>query len=130
MKTIMFCLILSLTGIPAYAADWKWDTADVLRELVAEGVTVIDWGQTRDIRHHDGHYEMNPILGRTPSNESIGKYFGTILVLHPVISALLPKEADVFGWHTHPRSAWQYIYIGVESATVISNYRGGIRMSF
>jgi len=103
---------------------------DTVREVASAGLTVVDWGQTRDIRHHGQMVELNPILGRTPTDHAIRGYFGTVLLVHPIISAILPAEATVLGVELRPRVAWQYLYLGVELTATASNYRGGLRLSF
>lgn len=130
MKAFITLILVTLFATPVSAGDWKWDRGDTACEVVAAGLTVIDWGQTRDIRNHKGKLELNPILGPTPSNAAVDNYFGMVLLLHPLISAALPKQADLFGIEIRPRQAWQYFYIGVESTAISSNYRGGLRMSF
>lgn len=129
MKWLITATLLLLTTT-AFAADWTWDAADYAREAVALGLTVIDWGQTRDIRHHAGMKELNPILGREPSDGKVNGYFTTVMILHPLITAALPKKATMFGVDLSPRTAWQYFYIGVESTAISSNWRGGLRMRF
>jgi hypothetical protein len=74
--------------------------------------------------------ELNPILGRTPSRHAVNNYFGTVLAVHPIISALLPRKMELFGQELNPRKGWQYFYLGVEATATISNYRGGLRLSF
>ena len=125
--TVLLSLILA---VPAVAADWTWSKEDTAREVLGLGLTVIDWGQTNDIRNHDGMIELNPILGRTPDQEAIRDYFVGVLVLHPLISAALPARADLFGYELKPRTAWQYFYIGVEATATISNYNGGLRLKY
>lgn len=114
----------------AQASGWEWDAADYAREAVALGLTVVDWGQTRDIRHHAGMKELNPILGREPSDGKINGYFATVMILHPLVTAALPKQATILGLKISPRTAWQYFYIGVEATAISSNWNGGLRMRF
>jgi hypothetical protein len=131
MKTLILAMALSLL-IPSLsiAADWSWDRTDVLREVVSDGITVLDWGQTRDIRNHNGHTELNPVLGPTPSNAAINRYFASVMIIHPIVSALLPKTVLVWGFELKPRMSWQYIYMGVEVAAISSNFHGGLKLSF
>jgi hypothetical protein len=131
MKTLILAMALSLL-IPSLsiAADWSWDRTDVLREVISDGITVVDWGQTRDIKNHNGHSELNAILGTHPTDAAINTYFTEVMIIHPIVSALLPKTITVWGFEIKPRMSWQYLYLGVEAATISSNYRGGIRLSF
>lgn len=127
MKSLLVVLLFASTS---YAANWQWTKGDIAREVVSAGITVIDWGQTQDIRNHNGIVELNAILGNKPSRAAVNTYFASVMVLHPLISAALPSEAELLGMEVHPRAAWQYIYFGVEAAAISSNFRGGLRMSF
>jgi hypothetical protein len=122
-------LLLCLTT-PALAADWTWSREDTVREAVGLGLTVIDYGQTMDIASRDDRVELNPILGPHPSREEVRDYFLAVIVLHPLISAALPAEANLFGYKAKPRMAWQYFYIGVEATATVSNFNGGLRLRF
>lgn len=129
---VFLCLIFLLLPIQAFSADWSWDKADYIREGVSAGITVIDWGQTRDIHNHQGVIEMNAILGPHPSNRAIDNYFHLVIPIHALISVALPKEVDSewFG-KLYPRIAWQYMYLGIEGVAVTSNaFRYGLKMSF
>lgn len=98
-----------------------WSGKDTALEVISEGMTVVDWGQTQDIRNHNGMIELNPILGRSPSRGAVNAYFISVLAIHPVISIALPESC---------RTIWQSIYIGVEWTAISSNYNGGLRLSF
>lgn len=131
MKTIIATIgLLVIFNSSAFAGNWEWGAADYAREAVALGLTVVDWGQTRDIRHHAGMKELNPILGREPSDGKINGYFATVMILHPLVTAALPKQATILGLKISPRTAWQYFYIGVEATAISSNWNGGLRMRF
>ena len=112
---MVFMMLPSL----CYAGDWS--TKDTALEIVSEGLTLVDWRQTADIINHNGMVELNPILGKQPSEAAINAYFIAWLLLHPVISFNIPENH---------RTIWQSIYIGVELATVGSNFRGGLKMAF
>jgi hypothetical protein len=130
MKKLIITFLLLLITTTAMAADWSWNTKDTLLEAAAIGMTVVDWGQTRDIRNHNGRKELNPILGPHPSNAEVNRYFGIVTALHPLISLALPKKCELLGVELNPRLAWQYIYIGVEATAISSNWRGGLKLSF
>jgi hypothetical protein len=90
-----------------------------------------DWGQTRYIAQHPGeYYETNPILGRHPKTSAVDLYFLSALVIHPVVSYLLPSKAQVFGFDINPRRIWQAGTIIVELGCVSNNARLGIGFSF
>lgn len=124
MKSLIITVMLLLLPMTAQADDWNdwsWSKGEIALEVASAALTVIDWGQTRDIRNHSGMLELNPVLGKYPSSRAINYYFGTVLTVRPIVSMLLPKPA---------RKALQYIYIGVETAVISSNYNCGLRMSF
>lgn len=129
MKRLVVVLIVLFPYL-ARGADWSWDGADIARELVGAGVTVIDYGQTQDISNHGGEVELNPILGPHPSRAGVRNYFAGVLVLHPLISAALPKHIVLWGCELSPRLAWQYFYLGVEATATTSNFKGGLKFSF
>jgi hypothetical protein len=82
-------------------------------------IHAVDWAQTRQIAQHPEQFkEMNPILGSHPSVQSVDIYMGSALIIHPVISSVLPS---------HYREAWQYISIGVSGGAVINNVNIGVR---
>lgn len=130
MKTLIttILILMGLSGTSP-AADWSWSKEDIAREVLSAGLTVLDWGQTKDIVGR-GRIELNPILGHHPTNRAVNNYFTGVIVLHPLISAALPAYAEVFGLEIRPRLAWQYFYFGFEGAAVVSNWKGGIHVRF
>lgn len=133
MKNLIAALLgilITICTANAFAAEWSWSKEDTIREVVSLGLTVVDYGQTNNIRKHDGMIELNPILGRQPTLNAIKNYFHSVLWVHPLISAALPSKAEIFGYQLEPRKTFQWVYIGVEATTTVSNYRGGLRMSF
>ena len=118
---IKYLLIMVFLMLPSLCCAGGWSTKDTILEAVSEGLTVVDWGQTNNIRDHSGMIELNPILGRSPSRGAVNAYFGTWLAIHPLISYVIPSEY---------RTIWQSIYIGVELTAVGSNYKSGLRLSF
>jgi hypothetical protein len=95
------------------AIDYKWNDDDSYRQWALIGLQTIDWYLTsRNIQN--GHIELNPLLGRTPTQENLNKYFATLILGNYLINRfLLPKE-----W----RKAWQYMNIGAESWCVYRSY--------
>jgi hypothetical protein len=82
------------------------------------GITAIDWGQTLNIADHPEKWsETNPIFGKHPSRGKVNTYFASVLVLHPLVSAVLQKKY---------REIWQWVSIGVSSYYVGHNYHVGI----
>lgn len=129
MKTLILAFILLLPSI-SRAADWHWSTADSVREGFCIAATILDAGQTRDIRNHGGMIELNAWLGQHPSNGEIDRYFLTVGIVHPLIAVALPAEMELWDMKLHPRTAWQYVYLGVEGAALLTNLRGGLRLAF
>jgi hypothetical protein len=116
-------------------ADWGW--RDTTLEGASEVLIVLDWGTTRDIAwkmHHVlyprsglerpeycGH-EINPVLGRKPDMRTVDLYFGSWVLMHPVLSALLPEGRF--------RALWQAGTIGLEGYMVRRNVQFGLTVRF
>lgn len=61
--------------------------------------------------------ESNKALGKYPSKRDVNIHFARWLIIHPVISYLLPKPY---------RTIWQSVYIGYEYDVVQNNRRVGL----
>jgi hypothetical protein len=90
------------------------------REAVYITLVAVDWNQTLQINAH-GMYEMNPILGSHPSDAKINTLIPAAMLAHYYIATLLPTEY---------RKAWQYAWIGIESAYVVRNMSLGLQINF
>jgi hypothetical protein len=132
MRGILLLAIVLAIGVcgSSHAADWSWSKADTAREIAGLALTVVDWGQTNDIVTRADRLELNPILGPRPTRKEVRRYFTAVLILHPIISALLPSQAKVWGFNLKPRAAWQYIYIGVEATATVSNWHSGLQVRY
>jgi len=109
----LFCFVALLTG-----CFTDWTKADVYRQATWTALHGADWLQTRQIAQHPDQYrETNPILGSHPSLASVDLYMGAWMVIHPLISDVLPPEY---------RKYWQYISIGVTGGCVLNNLSIGI----
>jgi len=117
MKNLLALLLL----LPALANADDWTTADTQRELVFAALMVADAAQTHDIARHPNMEEINPILGKHPSNAKINVYFAASMAAQYLIAQALSDEY---------RHAWQYAGIGFEFAIVQNNYKLGIRADF
>ena len=96
----------------------NWTRGDTYREVAWGAIHIADWAQTRQIAQNpDKYHETNPILGSHPSTQSVDLYMGSVLIVHPFISAALPKPY---------RDVWQYMSIGVSGACVINNISIGV----
>jgi hypothetical protein len=119
MLRFIAVIILVLTPVIAQAG---WDYEDSGREVVWQGLHVIDWGQTLEIARHPGnYYEANPIMGRHPSLGRVNLYMGASAVVHAGISYVLPEDM---------RKWWQYVSIGVSGACVAHNFNMGLGVKF
>ena len=117
MKLLPLILIL-FVGCAAVPFE-GWSTADTAREVTFQGLNAVDWYQTSRIADDPCYTELNPILGENPSRQSVDLFMLGVAVGHVVVSGLLEPEY----W----RPAWQYLGIGSKGATVVWNYREGVR---
>lgn len=113
MKTILLAILLACFIQTSKADEWtKEDTYRQVGYLTLHGT---DWVQT------DRVYDLNPILGHTPSTKRVNIYFLTTSMLHTGISWLLPSEA---------RKAFQIFTIAIEGGVVVQNYQLKISSKF
>lgn len=127
------CVVLTVWAVfkcsEARADEWR--TSDTVREGIGLSLLAVDWGQTRTIaRNPQLYYEQNRFLGDHPSVAAVDKYFIGMMVLHPIVSVLLPTDAHIGSMHFDPRAAWQYVTIGIEAGAVANNYSIGIRATW
>lgn len=101
-----------------------WSTRDTVRQGVVTAEFLLDRAQTLYIARHPNTWsEKNgrAVINAHPSVGAVNTYFAAGIVLHAIVSAVLPPD-----W----RAGWQYVWIGSEAETVGHNYRIGIRFSF
>jgi hypothetical protein len=117
---IMTCVILVALVTPCYG---DWSEEDTAREVVYLGLHIVDWGQTLYIADHPNEYhERNRLMfSEHPSRGEVNWKFAVGMVIHPVVSYLLPRPY---------REIWQYSTIGLEIYCVGNNVRIGIGMGF
>ena len=77
--------------------------------------------QTMDIKNHPGYYEMNPLMGKHPSDARLRNYSIAAIAGHVAITQLLPDQY---------RPAWQWGTIGVEAGYVLHNRSIGLKIAF
>ena len=141
MKTLLEVLTVLAAAAALFMAMWlapdmsradAWAKGDVALEVAWGVAHMVDWGTTRDLskRYDEGLYETNIILGRHPSTNKIDLYMGACMVLHPIITDILPKKATTLGIDWNPRSAWQYISLGVSAGAAGSNLSLGLHIDF
>lgn len=117
---LLLSLLLILVTCSGCAHD-PWSKPDIAREALYIGVSVVDMGQTLDIKNHPELRETNPLLGDHPSDGRIKTFFVTTRVLHIMAVHWMPAE-----W----RATFQGIGIGYQFATVVSNNRLGLSVNF
>lgn len=119
MKTLFVTLLLVLClTAPAYA---EWSTENKQLFAVHSVLKLIDLRQTLDIANHADVYEINPILGKHPTDAEIYSYFLTSYLLTAWLVGELPATLD-----THMLGA----YIGIQAMVINNNYSIGLRINF
>ena len=109
MKYLM--LVLALSSLNAQADDWT--TAEIVKEVALTSLLVIDYKQTEEIQAIDKRplmckavtyattaktcetshvQEMNPILGKHPSNQKIAGYFVATTLGQLALANALPTQ--------------------------------------
>lgn len=122
IKRFLSTLILFLIVMMPIIANAGWSNADTVREVIWQGLHVVDWGQTLEIARDPGrYYEMNPALGSHPSVGKVNIYMASSAVLHAGVSYVLPGK-----W----RSYWQYVSIVTSGACVANNFNIGLGVRF
>ena len=115
--------ILSLALAATAHAQWvNYTPTDKYREVVYEALLLADYKQTLDIRNHfDTMHEVNPLIGRFPSQRKVDNYFLASAIAHPTITGFVPLKY---------RRYWQYGGIALEAAVIIHNKRIGLKIDF
>ncbi len=106
-----------LRGVPG------WSAANTLLEVGYGLVSLLDWGQTRNViaPGKSGRHELNPVLGSHPSPAAVDLYFLGAALGHAALSVVLP----------HPwRESWQTLSLGVEGGVVGRNLVLGTGFGF
>ncbi len=121
-KIIAALLCSALLAGCASTFGEKWSKTDTNREILWQGVNVIDWGQTRYIAKHPEKYqENNPIIGKHPSTGAVDIYMASSALLHPIAAAYLKPKY---------RKWFQYITIGMSGGCVLNNVNIGVKIGF
>jgi hypothetical protein len=115
--TVLFMLILSTKS----RAFDTWTSTDTILEITSETVIAMDWVQTLQIKDHPDLNETNIFLGSHPSDDKINLYIGSVMILHPLITYILPAKL---------RPVFQMITIGIEGNAVQNNLRAGLNVKF
>jgi hypothetical protein len=114
---IIACLSLSVNVSHAQENNYHYSG----EEALIDTTLTLDFCQTMDIKHHDGIYERNRILGSHPSDGKIIAYFATIGVGNHLVMQNLSPE-----W----RTAWTVGIVAAELQTIIKNKKIGLKFSF
>lgn len=81
----------------------------------------IDYRQTLDIKNHEGYFEINPILGKHPSDTKITIYF---IICAAIVAAvpyffLTPLTYQIL---------WFVFWVGMETWAIQNNIRIGLKI--
>jgi len=117
---LLLSLMLILVTCTGCAHD-PWSKPDVIREALYIGLSVVDLGQTLDMKNKKDVHEANPILGRHPSDKRIKTFIITTRAAHVLAVHLMPAD-----W----RPYFQLGGIAVEAGVVIHNDRVGLSIKF
>lgn len=117
---LLISIIILFFSQPATAAD-KWDKIDISLGVAATALKVLDWRQTKFAMESGNYFEMNPLLGRYPSQNKIDAYFALSSLLQFGIAHYLPSV-----W----RKAWLIGWVGLSGNNVYRNYEVGIGFRF
>ena len=113
IKLVILFIFIS-TSVQAEEYFQPYDATDYYLQTVLIALIYLDMKETIYLLQYDGYYELNPILGEHPSEETIRRHAVGIAVIHSLYVWFLPKEY---------RSYFQAFSLGAESATVWSNYQ-------
>ena len=109
MKTIILAILAAMLLVqPARAMD----KSDILLECTYQALHAADWYTTVS-GVNNGSYEVNPLIGRHPSDTKMHAYFAASAVAHALVVYMVPK-----GW----RDTLQSISLNVKWSLVDHNY--------
>lgn len=60
--------------------------------LLAQGSLALDCAQTLQIKYHQGHSEVNPILGPHPGDAKVVAYFAVHIAVQEVVYRWAPRS--------------------------------------
>lgn len=117
MKTL---LVIILVLIPSMAMSW--DTQDTYYQSAVITALAVDMAQTLYIsKNPNKYYEINPLLGKHPSQDKVIGYFLGGMIAHTAIAMALPPTY---------RRIWQCVFIGIEGLVIGRNYSIGVKLEF
>ncbi len=117
MKYIL--IIFFLLGASELKAQ-EWTQENTSWEYAYFATHLIDWGQTLEISRNQKYYELNPILGRYPTEQQVNQYFILSGIAHHLIARWLGKH----------RLTYQHVTFYINFANVTRNAQMGINIIF
>lgn len=123
-KLIVILAIILFLPISAHAYKFaeNWTKTDTAYQGVVITALAVDMAQTLYISNNPNeYYEMNPLLGKHPSNDKVIGYFLSGMVAHTIGAMALPPTY---------RRIWQCVFIGVEGLVIGHNYSIGVGTHF
>ena len=92
-------------------------TLEFILVLVWAFLTGIDWKQTISVTKSDRHWEMNPLLGKHPTEKRVNIYFVVVVLILAslMLSLNSPYNHLLIGW-----------CLGSEFITCFWNWRQGL----
>jgi hypothetical protein len=124
-----FLLVGLVVLFPALLCAEPWTSKQIYLEVACEALMAMDYWQTLNIARNPQKYsEMNPVIGRHPSTESVSQYFLSWMIIHPIVTHVLPSKSKDHKWIN--RENWQYVTIAVEAGAVGKNLSIGIGVRF
>ena len=131
MKNYFILIFLFMAIFCCFSQADEWRDIDIGREVAWGFVHLIDYGQTLNIANDpDNYYEINPIIGKHPSRSDVHKYMISGMIIHPIITHILPVKYRLFGADVPLRSIFQNITLAVSSGLVTHNYHIGLMVKF
>jgi hypothetical protein len=119
MKTSLLTIIFLLFTTCIYAGEWNSTDKILFRSFVV--LQVIDYNQTLAIAYDDHHHELNPIMGRDPSDSTVMLYFVGSTVANYLVSDALSLKY---------RRAWLVACVLFQAVNVGRNYNMGFKIKF
>lgn len=120
MKKVIGILIILIFNVSIVFAD-EWTAKDTKYQAVFLLFKSVDYLQTKEIARNPKYYELNPIIGKHPTQNEIDIYFLSTAILHTGIAYYLPKKY---------RRYWQCVFIGMSAGCVAYNFNAGISIIF
>jgi putative lipoprotein len=121
MKRILVFIYLTVLSSLCHSVELdNFSTEQKILYTTMQGITLVDWGQTRYIsKHTDRFNEGNPLIGKTPSLAKVNTVFTVRLLAQHYGFQYLPQE-----YLTPSLIAVNVVY----GFTILHNNRLGVKM--